>query len=319
MNQYSRLYPKKELKNFDFEFALTHYNIYPWVKKDNELLRIFETANKTVVIADILKSNQDLSLNIYAQKKLNESDVEWAFDKLVWSLGLKENYADVIQVSKNDEILRTALEYNKGIRPKRYFSLFEAACGAICAQNVDFRRLYKMMFLLAEKFGKKVTFRKENYFSFPSHTDLLNKTEDEIRECKVGYRAKSISKLAKWFEANIHLLDQKDLKTIPPKEAIDILCQLPGIGPYSATIMLSVGVGRSDIFHFDSFTKQILKTFYFDNNDVTEESLSEFIQKRWKGFEGKVAHILTTNTHLWAKNINGYEEFNKLISRAREN
>lgn len=318
MNYQKVIHSKDISKFYNFEFTLNHYNIYPWIKQDNKLIRVFSIPNKGTVVAFIERAKENILLTINSKKKIPEKELKWAFNKLIWALGLEINYDDLRRVAKKDKVLRAALNYNRGISPKRYFTLFEACCGAICAQNVDFRRLYQMMHLLAINFGEEINIKGKKYFNFPQYIDIASKSESDIKVCKVGYRAKSILKLAKWFNNNEKRLETNNLINLPIQEAIEKLCELPGIGPYSAAIVLSAGVGRCDIFHFDSFTKQILKTFYFSGRNVSEASLNKFVKQNWYGFESNVAHVLTTNTHIWAKKIKGIDNIPNLTSRARE-
>ena len=100
--------------------------------------------------------------------------------------------------------------------------------------------------------------------------------------------------------------------------ALDILCQVPGIGPYSAGIVLGAGIGRSDIFHLDSFTRHILRVFYFKGRKASDDRLREFASKRWPDCAGAVAHLLTTNTHVWAAAL-GRANFRASAAKTKKN
>ena len=295
---------------FDFGFSHAHYNIYPWIAIPDALLRVVRRTEHPVLVSIAPIENCDtLSLAIQSARPLSQEEVTLIGTDLFWALGLNDPSPSALtRIAPEDPVIAAALRVNHGIRPKRYLDLFEAICGAICAQNVDFRRLYQMMKSLAVAFGPAVCFEDAVYHAFPLAEEIATKTDAELRECKVGYRSKSILKAAAYIAEHGARFGREKLASCEPGYAMDLLCEIPGIGPYSAGIVLGAGVGRSDIFHLDSFTRHILCTFYFNGRNVNDERLRKFAAKRWPGHAGTVAHLLTTNTHCWASDL-GYEGF----------
>jgi 3-methyladenine DNA glycosylase/8-oxoguanine DNA glycosylase len=295
---------------FDYGFAHTHYNIYPWIATTDALLRVVRRSEHPVVVSIAPAENSGaLSLELHSVRPLSPEEVALVGSDLTWALGLDDSSPDALaRLAADDPVIAAALRVNKGIRPKRYLDLFEAICGAICAQNVDFRRLYQMMKALATAFGPAIGVADAVYHAFPLAEEVATRTESELRECKVGYRAKLLLKAATFLAEHGAPLGREELTSCDPEHAMERLCEIPGIGPYSAGIVLGAGVGRSDIFHLDSFTRHILSTFYFKGRKVNDERLRKLAAKRWPGCAGAVAHLLTTNTHLWAADL-GYEGF----------
>ncbi len=297
---------------FNFHFAQTHYNIYPWIETDHELMRVVRS-NQQIIVASIAPpvraKRSFLTLMVRSLCPLTRQELAVVRRQLEWALGLNDpSHQELARLAKDDAVIAAALGVNQGIRPKRYFDLFEAICGAICAQNVDFRRLYQMMKALAIAFGPAVCIDGAEYHAFPLAEDVATKSDLELRACKVGYRAKLILGAAKFLKDHPAHLDRQGLAYGSGDEAMDVLCAIPGIGPYSAGIVLGAGVGRTDTFHLDSFTRHILRTFYFKGRNVEDERLRAFAAKRWAGCAGAVAHLLTTNTQVWAETL-GHEGF----------
>jgi 3-methyladenine DNA glycosylase/8-oxoguanine DNA glycosylase len=313
MEEYRITYEKNEFNDYNFDFALKHYNIYPWIREDHRLVRVIRlTSSKDIAVVKITydSNRNELSAKIFVQSSINSHELNFIREHLAFCLGLSSDYSFLERITRNDGIMKAAVEVNWGIRPKRYGQIFEAVCGAICAQNVDFRRLYQMMELLSRCFGPSLTAGTDLYYAFPSPAEIAGKSIDEIRTCKVGYRAPRIKKAAQWFLVNGSDLTAELLKNLPAEEAVDKVCSIPGIGPYSAGIVLSAGAGRHDIFHLDSFTRHILSEMYFQGKAVSDSELMEFVEKRWPGYGGAIAHILTTNTHIWAERL-GHKEFRR--------
>ena len=297
---------------FDFHFAQTHYIIYPWIQTPDALSRVLRRDEHPIVahIAPGARSKRNvLSLRIQSASSLPRQEVVAVKNQLEWALGLNDpSHLELARLAEEDAVIAAALRVNQGIRPKRYLDLFEAICGAICAQNVDFRRLFQMMKSLAVAFGPAVCIDGTTYSAFPLAEEVAAKTDLEVRACKVGYRAKLILGAATFLKDHPAYLNREALASCNAEHAMGVLCAIPGIGPYSAGIVLGAGVGRSDIFHLDSFTRQILQTFYFKDRKVNDERLRTFAAKRWPGCAGAVAHLLTTNTEVWASAL-GHEGF----------
>ena len=81
-----------------------------------------------------------------------------------------------------------------------------------------------------------------------------------------------------------------------------MLLALPGVGPYAADLVLSVGLGRGTI-HLHSYVRAIVSTFYFGGEPVSDEAIVDFARRQWPGFESAAIGALTTNAHVWAKEI----------------
>lgn len=310
------IFSDNDATEFDLQFAEQHYIIYPWIADSSGLLRVFTTDTGAPILAKIYRGDdsKNLFVDIYSEAALTKNILLKERAELAFCLGLGADYRLLREAAKGDEILSTALRFNKGIRPKRYSTIFEAVCGAICAQNVDFRRLYSMMELLCKSFGRCLRIANSSYWAFPTPYAIAAASEDDLRQCKVGYRASRLWNAASWFCDHGQDLDRQRLKAMPLVEALTTLCQIPGLGPYSAAIVLRAGAGREDIFQLDSFTRHILRTLYKRDELQSDSEIRAFIATRWAGFAGSVAHLLTTNTHMWAADL-GYQDFRRSAAK----
>jgi len=301
-------------EGFDFGFAHAHYNIYPWIATTDALLRVVRHTEHPIIV-QIAPIKAAVGLHVHSARPLSQEEIGQIGGDIAWGLGLNDPSPTALAgLAADDPVIAAALRVNHGIRPKRYLDLFEAICGAICAQNVDFRRLYQMMRALATTFGPGVRLGDTVHHAFPLPEEIATRTDEKLRACKVGYRSKVILKSASFLVEHGARFHRDHLSSCDAQEAMERLCEIPGIGPYSAGIILGAGVGRSDIFHLDSFTRYILHTFYFKGRKVNDERLRKFAAKRWPGCAGAVAHLLTTNTHVWASDL-GYTGFRRSGAR----
>jgi len=297
---------------FNFEFSLTHYNIYPWIAEVTTLVRVHLIPTiDSPIVSKIENGNNELIIYNSCKRKVTKSDQKYVREQIIFCLGLDVPMKELHLVAKKDPVLTMALKINKGIRPKRYSDLFEAVCGAVCAQNVDFRRLYTMMELLSKRFGRCIAINDNCYWSFPTPEEIINASVVDLKKCKVGYRAKRILDAARWFVDNKGSdFTVNHLREMDRASAMEAVCNIPGIGPYSTAIVLSAGAGRHDIFHLDSFTRHILREMYFSGKETSDELYLSFVEEKWGQTCGLVAHLLTTNTEIWTAQL-GWPNFRR--------
>src|SRR2546429_4258180 len=112
---------------------------------------------------------------------------------------------------------------------------------------------------LAVTFGRPVARNVGGEHAFPTAGRVAAAEPEELKACRVGYRAKGIRAAAVWMAARGSELSRDELRKLPLAEAVERLLPIPSIGPYSAAIILAVGVGRGDVFHLDSFTRTIMR------------------------------------------------------------
>ena len=300
-----------------FGSALTYYNIYPWIKEGECLARILELASGKVIKVEIIDTGTTnkpkLSITLKSQTELEKKETGECRSILRWSLNLDGDPNPFIRFCRKDPVLNAALEHGQiGGRGKVFPTVLEPMISSICAQRTIFKRVYNMMFNICAYFGKKIVIDGTTYHSFPSLTDLKDATEEDLRRCKTGYRASRILKLLS--ELNRRKIDPEGLKKLSSEEAEEILLSLPGIGPYSSKIILSVGLKRSAI-HIDSYVREIMYTFFFNGKKVSDEEILNYVKTKWGDSADSAISLLTTDTEIWAKEV-GYDF--RLKSGARE-
>lgn len=290
---------------YDFEPALTQYNIYPWIQEGDTLARVLRLKSGKVIKAEITsvgtRAKPRIRVMTKSDRRLTSKDMQEVKADLIWCMKLDVDLRPFYRLCQSDPVLRVALGTYRGGRGKIYPTVLEAIVGVICAQNIYFKRLYSMMYNLARTYGAALKVDGTTYYAFPQCQDLADASEESLRGCKVGYRAKFIRGVAKALVAQG--LDPEQLKSLPTEEARRSLLSLPGIGPYTANLVLSVGLRRGDTIHLDSFVREIMWTFYFRGRRVSDEAILDYARQNWAGFESAAISLLTTDTHIWADKL----------------
>lgn len=290
---------------YNFDYFLTHYVFQPWVIEGRELVRLFKLDSGKFVLVKIgfkEKPHPTLLISLISKQKLTTEEEKWIIDMISWNFAVNEEvkyfYEEICQ---KDPILKAACEeiYGAHLRTDPY--VFESVIGVILAQNVFFKRIYEMTRLLCEKFGEKQKFNGKTYYAFPTQERLAKADLAQIRACKVGYRDKYIKGVAqKLVKEKINLDDLRktdDVELIKQK-----LMELPGVGPYTADLVIAIGF-RLPTFHLDLFSKEAMYQFYFGGRKVKDETIRKFVVKRWGKWRHHAMLLLTTNTDTWAKKL----------------
>lgn len=113
---------------------------------------------------------------------------------------------------------------------------YELLCITIVLQNAQVSRSVKMLEALLGRFGTAVRFGGESFHAFWPVAELAAAEEVELRSLKVGYRAKSFSRVSEFFEENPSF--EEDVRALPREEAAKRLREIYGVGPATGWYLL---------------------------------------------------------------------------------
>ena len=115
-------------------------------------------------------------------------------------------------------------------------NLYELLIIAVVLQNATVRRSVQMMTALLSKHGTVLDFDGRKIFSIWLPEKLNNVSEQELRNLKIGYRAKFIKRLSQEFANG--KIDELGLRGLDHDQAKKELMKLYGVGPETARILL---------------------------------------------------------------------------------
>lgn len=160
-------------------------------------------------------------------------------------------------------------------------TLFEDAVKIIATTNTTWQQTVRMVDLLVAKCGRLSPLGNR---AFPTPREIFRFSEDELqRDCRLGYRAKSIRRLAAGvIEGTIDLEQLGD-----PAQTTEALFAsyrlLPGIGPYGAAHLLAMD-GRHDFIAVDSEFRRFVRETYHKGRRVSDATMLRRYARwgRWK-------------------------------------
>ena len=155
-------------------------------------------------------------------------------------------------------------------------TLFEDVVKIITTTNTTWRQTMRMVELIVEKCGRRG--------AFPEPEDIARFCADDLqRDCRLGYRAKTIHALATGIvDGSINLEDIAD-PTQTTEELFESYRELPGIGPYGAAHLLAMD-GRHDVIAVDSEFRRFVRETHHKGRRVSDKTMLRRYDKwgRWK-------------------------------------
>ena len=200
---------------------------------------------------------------------------------LVHSIGADDDLHEFYKLAKKDPILKYAVADLFGMHSTSSGdTVFPDAILAILLQMAPLKRSNEMMDCVISKYGERAEFDGENIYVWPSPQRLASiNPETFAKDCKIGYRAKRIVKLAeKLVKEGFPTL--QELETLSSEEAKKRLMELPGIGDYSADIINPHGG-----FPIDVWSAEVFSTLFFGKTPVNNREAVEEVKRegilRW--------------------------------------
>ncbi|OLT30734.1 Fe-S cluster assembly protein HesB [Actinomadura sp. CNU-125] len=176
-----------------------------------------------------------------------------------------------------------------GLRPVCFYSPYEAAAWAIIGQRVRMTQAAAVKAHIAERHGSPVRVAGRTLHAFPGPQALLELTHvPGLTDVKVE-RLHALADAAADGE-----LDAAKLRAKPVDDALTALRAVPGIGPFSAELVLIRGAGHPDVFplHERRLHASMADEYGLDTSEADDVPRLAGIADRWRPYRSWVALLL---------------------------
>ena len=207
---------------FDFNLTATHmYLMSPSKYSNRTFSRILRLKSGKFVCVSIKDNDSvdDPNLFISVKPKVSEDEEREIKDKVSFMFSTEDDLTEFYSIAKNDSILKHAIKDLYGLKIKTTPTLFEGLVLSFCLQWVSFQRGVDMLDCLIKRYGEQVNY----YYAFPTPRTLDETTLNELKECKLGFRAKRI----KWIRQEVmEGLNLEKLKSLPDDQLKEELMKI---------------------------------------------------------------------------------------------
>lgn len=162
-------------------------------------------------------------------------------------LGLDVDPEPFRRLAAAESTLRATADALRGMRPPRFVGLFETFANVVPFQQLSLEAGVAIVGNLVERFGKPLQYDGRRFHAFPTAQAIANARMSALRGCGLSARkAETLHHLARVIESGE--LNEERVERMATNDALQFLQNLPGIGPWSAALVLLRGFGRLDVF-----------------------------------------------------------------------
>jgi len=230
------------------------------------------------------KGKQGIMAEVFSNRALTKGDVKQVESHVIHAYGLNEKVEEFYNAVANDPQIQKSIHNLYGMRVSCFESLFEILNISSMLQNTTVKRSEQMMQNMLSSFGRRVDYDGRQLYVFYTPQDIVQSSEQKLRDLKVGYRARFLMEIAKHFDSNQNLDAQ--LKQMSFEDAKERLMEIRGVGPYSARIALFQYLRRPNEINFDSWKRKIFSKVFFGNENEEVEKVESEAKKRWGNWGG---------------------------------
>lgn len=190
-------------------------------------------------------------------------------------------------LSKIDEHLEKSIAYGSGIRILNQ-DLWETIISFIISANNNIPRIKGIIERISEKYGKKIEWNHQIYYSFPTIEELSKATVEDLRNLGLGFRDIRVYETTQKVlneEIDLEKLHEEDTKMAREK-----LLTLSGVGPKVADcILLFSTLKRFDVFPIDVWVRRVMNELYIqkaDESKVNKNEIERLAKEKYGNLEG---------------------------------
>ncbi|NLZ35249.1 MAG: DNA-3-methyladenine glycosylase 2 family protein [Clostridiales bacterium] len=287
----------EEVKNFDIKQILECGQCFRWDK-------ISDTDYIVVAFGRVIEITQ--KGNEVTIHNTNEED----FNN-IWLhyFDLETNYDEIKDNLSKDEILRESIKYGYGIRILNQ-DPFEMLISFIISARNSIPSIKKTVKKICEKWGDKIVYKGNEYYTFPTPEQISSATLEEIQETGASFRSKYIVdtikkvnealEVKKDYEANKENYDERPeildydleyIKNLNDDECHIALQKFMGVGTKVADCIMLFSMKKKSAFPVDVWVKRAMIHFYVAP-DVSLNKMRIFARDKFGKFSGMAQQYL---------------------------
>lgn len=262
----------EEVKHFDAKHIFKCGQCFRWKKEADD-------SYTGVAYGRVLNVKSDYDKNTVVLKNTNMKDFE-----NIWYnyFDLGRDYGSIKEILSEDETLKGAIEYGKGIRILNQ-EPWELVISFIISANNNIPRISKSIDVLSQMLGEPMAYEGNTYYSFPEVERLAQAEQEQIDMCKAGFRCKYIYHTARMISRG-----EVDLNSASKQNTEDAkkeLLRLPGVGPKVADCIMLFSMQKHDAYPVDVWVKRVTEHFYI-HQDVPMKQIQEFAEEKFGDLSG---------------------------------
>jgi N-glycosylase/DNA lyase len=207
--------------------------------------------------------------------------------------------AEICASFPNDPAMNAARLFCCGLRIIRQ-PKWECLATFICSSMKQVAHIRQISLALRRRFGDRRKVGDHVVYTFPPAQRLARATENDLRECALGYRAKNLRATARLVSSGE--CDLESWSALSDPDLREKLCSLPGVGAKIANCVMLFAYERLRAFPIDVWIERVLKQQYFPRKKITEPRLREFSETYFGEHGGYAQQYLFHHARIASRN-----------------
>ena len=195
-------------------------------------------------------------------------------------LRLDDDLDAILDATPDLPLLERAYDAYEGMRLTRD-PVFPCLVSFICSAQMRVARIHGMQRRLRETYGDAVRLGGETYRAFPTPEQLAARTEDELRDLSLGYRAPYVQRTAEMVASGE--ADPLGAADLPYEEARESLTRFVGVGDKVADCVLLFSLGFLEAVPLDTWIRTTVEEYYPDCDRGSYAATSRAIREQFGG------------------------------------
>jgi len=194
--------------------------------------------------------------------------------------------AEICASFPDDPVMNASCDFCRGLRIIRQ-PKWECLAMFICSSMKQVAHIRQISLALRRRFGDERTIGDHVIYTFPPVQRIARASENDLRECALGYRARNLLMTARLVSSRA--ADLKAWSALPDADLRQKLCALPGVGSKVANCVMLFAYERLRAFPIDVWIERVLKEVYFPRKKKVPESRLREFSARYFGEHGGYA------------------------------
>jgi len=256
--------------DFDLAMTLDSGQVFHWEKADNGFVgTIGDCAVYIEECGELLRASV-----ASASSRLISDDGQDAHATICRYFALDHPLAEICASFPDDPAMNAARHFCRGLRIIRQ-PKWECLATFICSSMKQVAHIRQISLALRRRLGERRKVGDHAVYTFPPAQRIARATENDLRECALGYRAKNLLATARLISSGE--CDLESWSALSDPDLREKLCSLPGVGAKIANCVLLFAYERLRAFPIDVWIERVLRQKYFPRKKkVTEPRLREF-------------------------------------------
>ena len=232
-----------------------------------------------------------IKVSVFYDKGITDNEIGSIKQEIIWRFDLNADLKEFNRLAKSDKRFYPIFKKWLGMRNSSAHNLYELLIVAVVLQNATVRRTVQMMNALLDKYGSKLNFDDKEISAIWIPEKLKSVSEQDLRDLKIGYRAKFIKRLSQDFAEG--KIEEQKLRSLDQESAKKELLKLYGVGHETARILLFEVCHKYNTFdHIAPWQQKIYSQLFYNKPLVSANKIRNDIKKQYGDYSMLAVHYI---------------------------